>query len=319
MEEQKKTRFEFLERKGVMADKHPKFKQLAFDFLNDPSQASNEKEKKHYEECQGRLDRLLKNNGDSSSNDIPGDVQTFETFCQLVPEWNDPNKSYVFFRDEPKVEGKEVLVQRAQLSGLCYIHGPDMLQHYLVSMNTEKSAGMIDISKLIRENFDALQLEDHIFKDDGGSSETMLRFILETNSIVSTTKIDCISQDLKKFGPLLVSRFKVHAEFSQDIPKYHGKPTEEYKGLHAMILIGARIDNDKEFFLLQNWWKSKQFIEVDKEYLKLSSAALYYVETPQLSIPNQFPVYYAKFSENENLDKAETYPHLEGPLNGMFC
>ena len=55
--------------------------------------------------------------------------------------------------------------QRAQLNGLCYIHGSDMLQHYLVSMNTERSAPMINISKLIHQKFNAQQLEDHIFKD----------------------------------------------------------------------------------------------------------------------------------------------------------
>jgi len=212
------------------------------------------------------------------------------------------------------------------LSGLCYIHGPDMLQHYLVSMNTAKSAGMIDISRLIHDTFSAQQLEDHIFKDHGGSSETMLRYILEPGSIVSS-RIDDIEKRLREFGPLLVSRFTVHSDFTKgNIHMHHGKPVHINaqhqfggKGLHAMILIGARTDQKgKKLFLLQNWWKSKQFIEVDEEYLKHSFPTLYYVETPQRSIPDKFPVDFAKFAENENLDKAESFPELEGPIKGMF-
>ena len=226
----------------------------------------------------------------------------------------------MFFRDDPRVKGKDVLVQRAQLSELCYIHGPDMLQHYLVSMNTKQPAGMIDISKLIHDNFDARQLEDHIFKDYGGSSETMLKYILEAGSIVSSEGIGMAEQRLRQYGPLLVARFEVHLDFfNNTVHRHHGKPFGKYKGLHAMVLIGARTDEKgKRFFLLQNWWKDKQFIEVDEEYLEHSSATLYYVKTPQHSIPDKFTVDYAKFAENENLDKPESYPELEGPIKGMF-
>ena len=336
-----RERLDFLNNKQVMADNDPIMRERAFKLLNNPNDAPTEKLREHYQNCQGkflspifffwriflnfsqnteRLDRLLRTQGDVTANEIPKGVQTFEQFCELAPEWRDPKKSHVFFRDDPKVKEKDVLAQRAQLSGLCYIHGPDMLQHYLVSMATEK-AGMIDIAKLIRDTFSAQQLEDHIFKDDGGSSETMLKYILQPKSIVISTEVVLAEQRLKEFGPLLVARFMVHEDFmSTETHKHHGEPTGNKKGLHAMILIGTRTnDEGKKFFLLQNWWKAKQFIEIDEEYLKHSAATLYYVETPQLSIPETFTVDFARFAENENLlDKADRFPEVEGPIDGLY-
>ena len=211
-----------------------------------------------------------------------------------------------------------------------------MLQHYLVSMNTEKSAGMIDISRLVRENFSSKLLERYIFEDNGGNSLKMLKYIFEKDSIVSSTKIDTIEQDLKEFGPLLVSMFHVHDDFYNS-PNciFHGKLVGNLKGYHSMILIGVRsmeievevkkkvrkrmkVKKVKKFFLLQNWWKKKQFIEVDEEYLELSSPTLYFVKTPQLSIPENFSQDYEKYSENENLDKPESFPEIEGPIKGML-
>ena len=85
-----------------------------------------------------------------------------------------------------------------------------------------------------------------------------------------------------------------------------------------MILIGCRTEETKNYFLLQNWWKKKQFVEVDEEYLKACSPTLFYVKTPQESIPNQFPTNFAKFAENENLDKQESFAQNEGPLAGIY-
>ena len=34
------------------------------------------------------------------------------------------------------------------------MHAPDMLQYYLLKMNADKEVGMIDMLKLIRDNFD---------------------------------------------------------------------------------------------------------------------------------------------------------------------
>jgi len=68
----------------------------------------------------------------------------------------------------------------------------------------------------------------------------------------------------------------------------------------------------KSFFLLQNWWKKKQFVEVDEVYMKKCRPNIYFVETPQTKIPEEFPTNnMCTFLENENLDKPESYA-MEG-------
>ena len=81
-----------------------------------------------------------------------------------------------------------------------------------------------------------------------------------------------------------------------------------------MLVIGSHTDNStgKRWYLLQNWWKQKQFVQVDEEYLKASEATVYFVETPQQGIPSDFPTTYARYVENENcIDKSETYALVE--------
>jgi hypothetical protein len=80
-----------------------------------------------------------------------------------------------------------------------------------------------------------------------------------------------------------------------------------------MVLIGHRLEGDNDIYLLQNWWKSRQFVEVDHNYLIRCNATAYFVKTDQTSIPDKFkttgPCVYA---ENENLDKEEGVQYLEG-------
>ena len=186
-----------------------------------------------------------------------------------------------------------------------------MLQHYLVSINTNTSAPMIDISKLIRKSYNAKQLEDHIFNDKGGSSHTMLKSILEPYSIISSIGLQNIGQCLKEFGPILVSGFEVFEDFRKaELSSYHGNPVGKFLGLHAMIIIGSRTNENKNIYLLQNWWKQMQFVEVDEVYLKQCNPTLYYVETPQYKIPDKFATDSVRYAENENLDKPESIPEI---------
>jgi hypothetical protein len=77
-----------------------------------------------------------------------------------------------------------VLKQRSQLSnGLCYMHAPVMLQHYLVCISsTNDNIGMVDMGHMIRETFTSEQLNKHIFEEDGGNSEAMLDSLLTDGS-----------------------------------------------------------------------------------------------------------------------------------------
>lgn len=72
-----------------------------------------------------------------------------------------------------------------------------------------------------------------------------------------------------------------------------------------MVLVGHRKAEDgKQFFLLQNWWCKKQFVEVDKEYLVASGASITFVKTPQSGISSSFAIG-SKYFELEMIDKPE--------------
>ena len=169
-----------------------------------------------------------------------------------------------------------MLCQRHQLSGLCYIHGPVVLQHYLVwlSQDLDTNPGMIDMSNMVRKTFDADRLEEHIFKDKGGSSRHMLGHILLPEFVVISHTIDNVTHELLEYlEPALVSEFQVHYNFlDRKRFIYTGKPAGALKGLQATVLIGTRVDSKlSHCFLLQNWWETKQFMEVDIHFHKLLS------------------------------------------------
>ena len=77
------------------------------------------------------------------------------------------------------------------------------------------------------------------------------------NSTVVAMGINFITEEfLNKWGPLLVSSFKVHTDFQKEGDFcYRDSFAGAFVGLHAMVLIGTHIDPEdgKRHFLLQNW------------------------------------------------------------------
>ena len=92
----------------------------------------------------GRLELLLAVLGDMASDSPLADLQTFEGLTQRISDWEN---GYVIFHDHQNL--KNALCQRYQKSRLCYIHGPVVLQHYLVCLakegNPVSNPGMINI------------------------------------------------------------------------------------------------------------------------------------------------------------------------------
>ena len=75
-----------------------------------------------------------------------------------------------------------------------------------------------------------------------------------------------------------------------------------------MVMVGYRQAAGKTYFLLQNWWKQKQFVEMDEDYFIRCNSTVRFVETPQHEIPATFPQNVgACLAKCANLDKGETY------------
>lgn len=130
-------RLSFLRVKKVFG-KNSVIQDIEFRFICNPDEAPLESQD-DYRLAQQRLDRILSKSGDKlilKGQHLPDDVQTFSEFLELNPDWRLRESSFIFHLDHSKVKGKDdVFVQRAQLSGLYYIHGPDILQHYLQQNN----------------------------------------------------------------------------------------------------------------------------------------------------------------------------------------
>ena len=69
--------------------------------------------------------------------------------------------------------------------------------------------------------------------------------------------------------PALVSGFKVFSYFqnSNDVSFIGKAVIKTRKGTHVMVHIGSRISVEGYFFLIQNWWQDRHFIEVSAEYM----------------------------------------------------
>jgi hypothetical protein len=213
------------------------------------------------------------------------------------------------------INNVETSVQRGQLHGLCYMHAGIVAHYYALwhyslknGVKTATPHAMVDMRKHIRERFDTKALHRHVFDDKGGDSRTYLRSLLLHCSILVCCRPEVYGVYLQTYGPALVSGFYVHDDFSSNHSVHHhyGSVTGEYIGMHAMVLVGARMDVTHGWcFLLQNWWNNKQFVEVDEQHLESSGAMVQFIKTPQDSMNTHLFTVEGRWCECDMLDKPE--------------
>ena len=253
----------------------------------------------------------------------------FDKFVEENPEWNPQNQEniLVIFKNHPKMAGipplltlgkQHTLVERLQLSGLCYMHAPIVMQHYLVAMNRSDDVPMLNLAEFLKKHMSSSSLWGHILRNDGGESLPFLQSIIaspiRSENIISVLATHLPAQEnylaelLHLYGPGLVSGFLVRKSFDSSISKHHGTlENEEPLGKHAMVLVGYRRETGKLFFLLQNWWTKKPYFEVDAEYLAGAQAMIHFVKEKQTQM-GQFPVNYEEMVECEpGMEAGETY------------
>eukprot|EP01126_Amoeba_proteus_P040048 TRINITY_DN4251_c0_g1_i10.p1 TRINITY_DN4251_c0_g1~~TRINITY_DN4251_c0_g1_i10.p1 ORF type:complete len:273 (-),score=34.03 TRINITY_DN4251_c0_g1_i10:182-1000(-) len=263
--------------------------------LTDPTKAGVAYE--YYRNVQDRLLRLTSEDTEKHSDKVPATLHTFSGTEFPGYEFNN-----VFF-----LKHGNALCQRFLKGGLCYMHGPTMVQHYALQFNGTAQP-ILDLVRYIRDHFTAKQLEQYLFHDTGDDSISFLCSILEEGTHLDTiTDTALISNKFHLYGPALVSRFEVHSDFydDQNCHFHYGSPSGQKIGYHAMVLVGYREKNNRCYFLLQNWWHKKQFVEVDKDYLVGSTAFITFIQTPQTKIPESFAINHGKYFESEAIDKPE--------------
>eukprot|EP00291_Cryptomonas_curvata_P027264 CAMPEP_0172160930 /NCGR_PEP_ID=MMETSP1050-20130122/5835_1 /TAXON_ID=233186 /ORGANISM="Cryptomonas curvata, Strain CCAP979/52" /LENGTH=262 /DNA_ID=CAMNT_0012830755 /DNA_START=144 /DNA_END=932 /DNA_ORIENTATION=+ len=236
---------------------------------------------------------------------LPPEVQSWAQFKVIVPEWDDVPNSFVWFRDAISSNP----LQRAQNAGLCYIHTPVLLVSYLQLKLGMKDGKMINIVKWIKDSFNAEDLRRHIFDDEGGDSKDILSSFM-SDFIKPWFEVDAAL--MLEYGPAMVSRFSVSEDFADaDQLRHHGKPGVLVKGRHSMLLVGVRFEklsdgNVEKIFLLQNWWKQKQFVEFSESYLVACKAEAVFVKGPQ-HLLSTIPSVIANYAETADVEHQERY------------
>ncbi|KAJ9464891.1 hypothetical protein DIPPA_26418 [Diplonema papillatum] len=304
--------------KGVEAGDVP----FTFKMLQNLDRRNENKDNKR---CH-RIKRLLQ--GDVihiqsaiETNPGPHLLAVLDAFTTKHPKWLEEG-SYILYRDystltkSEEIGKDDLAISRVQHSGLCYMHAGAVMQHVVVALNSGGTHHeMLNVAKYIVQFYDNRAVRNHIVDNVGGNSIGFMRDImgLEGKDVLTTglgkdeEEVEFMSgklrERLRKYGIGLVSTFAVEPAFQQaDGTSYDGALTEKSLGQHAMAVVGHRKEGNKHYFLLQNWWIEKQFVEVSQDYLASSGASVSFVTKAVSEIPINYPTVSGAYSlETEDL------------------
>jgi hypothetical protein len=307
-----------------------------------------------FEKAKKKLRRITATTDDYVSSHVPADVLSWDDAMHAMPQWADSASSYVFHRDDPDIlpeNRRQVLLQRVTEKGPSYMHAPVVIQHYLISKYSKSKSDpvILDMAKYIRDTFTTKQLKRHFIHDEGIPSHILMTMLLQRNSEFKIVEFNEIDVDfLKQHGPALLSGFPLCDDFGSDDGRLvhdlgdcdasagnalHPSPaplrctnrgssrSDKLAGRcilnHAMLIIGVRGEGAARRFLVQNWWRRHQFVEISMAYLErlrliYLGPSAYITCTPQLAVPAGFAQAAAPYAESEDLDAREPEPPV-GP------
>jgi hypothetical protein len=229
-----------------------------------------------------RYEALYSADGDEMSEKSKAVEKGIESFDEYttnhLPEYKENNEDvFVVFHD-PDHSNMEPFY-RVQLSGNCYIQAAILVHWYLnLWYDKEKKAEnvrLIHLSKFVRNRMTGKELYDYIFNDTGGDSRDILPAIAgfpKRQTQPHDADYAVIRESLEKYGPGLAIMTYTHEDFHEANKfRYEGTPDGKAEG-HAVVLVGIRKnDYNETYFLLQNFWEGKQFVEVRQDYFIHSS------------------------------------------------
>ncbi len=337
----------FLYEKNMVSDSSSPFypRKSSFEAIINPAAryfGGEQRAERTYQ----RLLRVLSVKGPFASGRIPDGVISWNDTLRLMPQWNNPKTSFVFHRDDHSIlpKNRELLpIQWVhQHKSLCYLSAPVVLQYYLTLKHSkvELKPEILDIPKFLREAYDRDHLENHIFKNEGTSSLDLLESI--SGSAMDSDMIlygDVDEATLRKHGPVLLSEFPVCDDFgtddrlvfdlsvcnqptpdgrtafvgcdhtsSEDRLIYTGDDGPRCPKVHSMLVVGVRTEGASRRFLVQNWWRRQQFIEISQEYLETLPQAgpfMYVVTAPQHVLRAGFARQARRYEESAHLEAEE--------------
>jgi len=229
----------------------------------------------------------------------------FAAFCEKHPAWAEPS-AWLFWQN-PKFPQPidSFLIRSIQVSRTCFMHAAVALQHYLVVMNTGHSDHTkVDMNKFLLDHVHGDLFENYLSGIGQYSWKFMCNLIgriplhkvrvmtesLETNKVAANEIADVW---LRKLGPGLVSMFPIDAGFGGNSERTSFLTGTVVRALdedtHSMLIVGCRADPvHGHVFLLQNWWRKRELIEVSLEYLTGTGSHIHFVDDVIDSIPSEY-------------------------------
>jgi hypothetical protein len=253
----------------------------------------------------------------------PGDLRRVrkleDVVAEHLPQWAAGLPDVVVIpRDS---WGGDAIVQRCQKFGSCYMQSADVLAHYIIRRNlfalNGTAAGVFtaDLTTYMLRRVKRKAVWSFIDEDLGGNTLPFLRNLAGLNDaadiIIKKMSVDYdapvadsdIVRLLQKYGPAVVSTMDMHDTMATQpvreplahpaIFAYAGDCPVQYpvKLWHSVLVIGYRTEpaatpggvSAGTRYLIQNWWDSKQFFEVDLAFLKSRQAELAWVTNSNLT------------------------------------
>jgi hypothetical protein len=247
-----------------------------------------------------KLNRLME--GDVTKVKIDGEENYFDVcfddFTKQAPQWSRAQAAeysdvfHTFFDDFNSEDRRKILIIRRQIGGICYLHAVVTFEHYLSALLSQgEITTTIDVGKYGGFALHGRELRQFLLRNEGGNAiDTLCTLVnldptqdLITYSIPNTKAAAKLYADTcnnilmrARAQPALVSNMKIADIYGSTDVVF----TEAPRGLpgrprHSLVLIGARKGKDGEYyFLLQNWWESRYFIEVSGQYLSQCDARI---------------------------------------------
>jgi hypothetical protein len=227
--------------------------------------------------------------------------ECFSELCSAVPQWSldlfDAPLSVrnIFWASQSEEWRKNVLIIRKQTTGMCFLTAVFVFEHYMMASCTNKG---------IKSTYDVGKYEAATLK-----GEVLEKFLLQAklNSTTSVLTSLCRLQD-EDLSPMtlspdpelrdqnvIVSEYILRhvanrpailaqvkaadmANSTERVVFTDPPPNQPDEIRHAMVLIGARRDENGEyFFLVQNWWESRYFMELSGRYLAACDAKIIFL------------------------------------------
>jgi hypothetical protein len=239
-----------------------------------------------------------------AGNDVQWEGHSFDAvfgdFKRQVPGWESTD-AVLFFNNEAYQNHPFLKSLRHQTTGNCGAHAAVQLLHYLMDIRSagNVNVGSVDLTAYMQlselrgeDLLNYLTRKRHIkplfyFASLGRLDHT--NFIrlsfqlpfeghLSANLLVAAEIMDQVTTQ-----PGMVTDFVATQPFTRStLASFAGKPTfAGTEGVHTMLIVGARHVGDAYYFLLQNWYNEKQFVEVSAEYLAYCLASMFFVPTTQ--------------------------------------